>query len=90
MLPIRPQFLTPRFARRCRLSQPQVKAIGLSNYHASEVARAFDLCKEHSLTPPTVYQGLYNPLNRMVEEEVRCPTDGTERDAASHDIAAAG
>ena len=48
----------------------KVKAIGLSNYHAAEVARAFELCKEHSLTPPSVYQGLYNPLNRMVEDEL--------------------
>lgn len=47
-----------------------VGKIGLSNYHASEVARAFALCKEHGLTPPTVYQGLYNPLNRLVEDEL--------------------
>jgi aflatoxin B1 aldehyde reductase len=48
----------------------KVSSIGMSNYHASEMARAFALCKEHNLTPPTVYQGLYNPLNRIVEEEL--------------------
>lgn len=48
----------------------KIGAVGLSNYHASEVARAFELCKEHGLTPPSVYQGLYNPLNRLVEEEL--------------------
>ena len=35
-----------------------------------QVQRAFDLCKEHGWTPPAVYQGLYNPLNRLVEEKL--------------------
>lgn len=52
------------------VQEGKVKSIGMSNYHASEVSRAFELCKEHDLTPPTVYQGLYNPLNRLVEEEL--------------------
>lgn len=51
-------------------TQGVISAIGMSNYHASEVQRAFDLCAQHSLTPPTVYQGLYNPLNRAVEAEL--------------------
>ncbi len=42
----------------------------MSNYHAWEVERAFQLCNEHGLTRPTVYQGLYNPLNRLVEDEL--------------------
>ena len=45
-------------------------SLGMSNYHVSEVKRAFELCEEHSLTKPTVYQGLYNPLNRLVEDEL--------------------
>ena len=45
-------------------------SIGLSNYHACEVERAFELCLEHNLTKPSVYQGLYNPLNRCVEKEL--------------------
>jgi aflatoxin B1 aldehyde reductase len=52
------------------VSDGTISAVGMSNYHASEMARAFQLCKEHNLTPPSVYQGLYNPLNRMVEEEL--------------------
>uniref|UniRef100_A0A7R9WMD0 NADP-dependent oxidoreductase domain-containing protein n=1 Tax=Craspedostauros australis TaxID=1486917 RepID=A0A7R9WMD0_9STRA len=48
----------------------KVNVVGMSNYHVSEMARAFALCKEHNLTPPTVYQGLYNPLNRLVEAEL--------------------
>ncbi|KAL3942593.1 MAG: hypothetical protein SGARI_000218, partial [Bacillariaceae sp.] len=52
------------------LKEGKIKKIGMSNYHASEVARAFSLCSEHNLTPPSVYQGLYNPLNRLVEDEL--------------------
>ena len=52
------------------VTQGQISKIGMSNYHASEMQRAFDLCKEHNLTPPSIFQGLYNPLNRAVEEEL--------------------
>jgi len=48
----------------------QVTTIGMSNYHVSEVRRAFDLCDEFSLTKPSVYQGLYNPFNRSVEKDL--------------------
>mmetsp|Transcript_10776 Transcript_10776/g.21406 ORF Transcript_10776/g.21406 Transcript_10776/m.21406 type:complete len:400 (-) Transcript_10776:688-1887(-) len=47
-----------------------IASIGMSNYHASEVQRAFDLCDQYDLTKPSVYQGLYNPLNRCVEDEL--------------------
>eukprot|EP00977_Amphora_coffeiformis_P005327 scaffold1140_cov157-Amphora_coffeaeformis.AAC.3 len=47
-----------------------VKVIGMSNYHASEVERAFAICAKHNWQAPTVYQGLYNPLNRAVEQEL--------------------
>lgn len=53
------------------IGEGKVSAIGMSNYHASEVQRAFDLCDEHGLAhKPKVFQGLYNPLNRAVEEEL--------------------
>lgn len=52
------------------VKEGKVSKIGMSNYHASEVSRAFSLCKAHDLTPPTVYQGLYNPLNRLVEDDL--------------------
>ena len=52
------------------LKDGKITKIGMSNYHASEMSRVFDLCREHNLTPPSVYQGLYNPLNRLVEEEL--------------------
>ena len=52
------------------IQEGKIKTIGMSNYHASEVKRAFELCHQHKLTPPKVYQGLYNPLNRLVEDEL--------------------
>lgn len=48
----------------------KIRKIGMSNYHVSEMKRAFQLCKDHGLTPPTVYQGLYNPLNRAIEDDL--------------------
>ena len=48
----------------------KIQKLGLSNYHSSEVQRAFTLCKEHNLLKPTCYQGIYNPLNRLVEAEL--------------------
>ena len=41
-----------------------IRTIGMSNYHASEMARAFALCEEHGLAKPTVYQGLYKCVTR--------------------------
>jgi aflatoxin B1 aldehyde reductase len=46
------------------------KRIGMSNYHEVEVQRAMQLCKEHNWTRPSIYQGLYNPLNRRVEKSL--------------------
>ena len=47
-----------------------IERVGMSNYAASEMERAFQLCEEHNLTKPVVYQGLYNPLNRLSEEDL--------------------
>jgi len=47
-----------------------ISSVGMSNYHYTEMRRAFDLCDQYNLTKPSVYQGLYNPLNRMVEEDL--------------------
>ncbi|CAM9138598.1 unnamed protein product, partial [Ectocarpus fasciculatus] len=44
-----------------------VRRLGMSNYHDVEVVRCLQLCRENNWTPPTIYQGLYNPLNRRVE-----------------------
>mmetsp|Transcript_31670 Transcript_31670/g.48565 ORF Transcript_31670/g.48565 Transcript_31670/m.48565 type:complete len:365 (+) Transcript_31670:3-1097(+) len=50
--------------------QGKIQRIGMSNYHVDEMKRAFELCEIYGLTPPSVYQGLYNPLNRLVEQEL--------------------
>ena len=52
------------------VKEGKVKKIGMSNYHVSEMKRAFELCDEHGITKPTVYQGLYNPLNRAIEKDL--------------------
>lgn len=52
------------------IKEGKISTVGMSNYHASEMERAFLLCEQHGLAKPTVYQGLYNPLNRMVESEL--------------------
>lgn len=52
------------------VEQGRIRHIGMSNYHSSEMERAFELCDRHDLTPPSVYQGLYNPLNRAVETDL--------------------
>lgn len=46
------------------------RILGMSNYHATEMERAFLLCEKEGWIMPSVYQGLYNPLNRMVEKEL--------------------
>merc|ERR1719310_2643777 len=52
------------------IKEGKVKGLGLSNYHAIEVERAVSLCDANGWTRPSVVQGLYNPLNRMIEEEL--------------------
>ncbi|GMH89314.1 hypothetical protein TrVE_jg12204 [Triparma verrucosa] len=49
------------------LSTGAITHLGLSNFSSSEVSHCLSLCREHSLPPPTLYQGLYNPLNRLIE-----------------------
>jgi aflatoxin B1 aldehyde reductase len=44
-----------------------VRRLGMSNYHESEVERCLELCRINNWTPPSVYQGIYNPLNRRCE-----------------------
>ena len=48
-----------------------VETIGLSNFAAVEVTRIQEICKAKGLTAPTVFQGLYNPINRRVSAKQR-------------------
>lgn len=44
--------------------------LGISNYSAWKVVQIVHICKENNWIVPSVYQGLYNPLSRLVEPEL--------------------
>ncbi|XP_040843931.1 aflatoxin B1 aldehyde reductase member 3-like [Ochotona curzoniae] len=44
--------------------------LGVSNYSSWEVAEICTLCKKNGWIQPTVYQGMYNAVTRMVEKEL--------------------
>ncbi|XP_064392611.1 aflatoxin B1 aldehyde reductase member 2-like isoform X2 [Halichondria panicea] len=46
------------------------KELGLSNFASWEVANVYQICKSRGWVLPTVYQGMYNPITRMVESEL--------------------
>ncbi|EKM52789.1 uncharacterized protein PHACADRAFT_212001 [Phanerochaete carnosa HHB-10118-sp] len=46
------------------------KRFGISNYMSWEVAQIVEICKANGYVKPTVYQGLYNAMNRNVEPEL--------------------
>lgn len=46
------------------------RRFGLSNYAAWQVAEIVEICRARGWMIPTVYQGLYNALNRDVEREL--------------------
>ncbi|KAF7371179.1 Aflatoxin B1 aldehyde reductase member 3 [Mycena sanguinolenta] len=43
---------------------------GLSHYMAWEVVEIVGICKQNGYVPPSVYQGIYNAINRDVEAEL--------------------
>ncbi|KAJ5946753.1 Aldo/keto reductase [Penicillium verhagenii] len=43
---------------------------GISNYQSWEVARICELCTQNGWVKPSIYQGLYNALHRVVESEL--------------------
>ncbi len=46
------------------------EAFGLSNFPAWQVVEICQYCRRHDLVMPTVYQGVYNALNRTAEYEL--------------------
>lgn len=46
------------------------KRFGLSNYSAWEVMEIYHICLSKGYIKPTVYQGMYNALTRVVEDEL--------------------
>ncbi|KAK7534341.1 NADP-dependent oxidoreductase domain-containing protein [Phyllosticta citribraziliensis] len=43
---------------------------GISNYQSWEVAQICEICRRNGWIMPTLYQGLYNALHRVVEAEL--------------------
>ncbi|RDW62444.1 hypothetical protein BP6252_11877 [Coleophoma cylindrospora] len=43
---------------------------GLSNFSPAQVKHVYDTCKAKGLVLPTIYEGLYSPVNRKQEEEL--------------------
>jgi len=50
--------------------QGKFQELGLSAFAAWDVVRIHTLCKENGWVRPTVYQGIYNALNRHAEAEL--------------------
>ncbi|KAI0826485.1 Aldo/keto reductase [Trametes gibbosa] len=46
------------------------KRFGISNYMAWEVAEIVGICRANGYIQPTVYQGIYNAIHRIVEPEL--------------------
>ena len=46
------------------------KRFGISNYMSWEVAKICEICEKHGWIKPTVFQGIYNALQRSIEAEL--------------------
>lgn len=44
--------------------------LGLSNYSSWEVARCMETCQKNGWLQPSVYQGMYSALTRVIEDEL--------------------
>jgi len=69
-----PDRSTP-FEETCRAINEAYEAgkfekFGLSNYNANEVDQIYKICEENNWVKPTVYQGQYNPIARVPEEDL--------------------
>jgi aflatoxin B1 aldehyde reductase len=47
-----------------------VRELGLSNYSAVETQRCLDMCAANGWTAPTIYQGVFNAVNRGIEDKL--------------------
>lgn len=52
-------------------SEGKFSRLGLSNFPAWMVSEVYHICKSNGWVTPTVYQGLYNPLSRLAENELK-------------------
>ena len=55
--------------------QGKFKELGLSNFPAWMVADAWHICRSNGWVLPTVYEGIYNPLTRKAETELKAALD---------------
>lgn len=46
------------------------KQLGLCNYNASLMKQWLDVCEKHSYAKPTVWQGQYNAMMRLYEDDL--------------------
>ncbi|KAI0062628.1 aflatoxin B1-aldehyde reductase [Artomyces pyxidatus] len=46
------------------------ESFGLSNYYSWEVSEIVAICRLKGYVPPTVYQGIYNCIDRVAEDEL--------------------
>lgn len=53
--------------------QGSFKRFGLSNFHAEDVHKVYDICEKNGWVKPTAYQGNYNAVARK-QETVLFPT----------------
>ena len=51
--------------------QGRFKELGLSNFPAWMVADVWHKCEKHGWVKPTIYEGIYNPLTRKAEIELK-------------------
>lgn len=51
--------------------QGKYRELGLSNFPAWMVTDVWHICDQHGWVKPTVYEGVYNPLTRRAEAELR-------------------
>jgi aflatoxin B1 aldehyde reductase len=52
------------------VEQGLVSSLGISNFSTVETERLFKMCASEGFSKPTVFQGLYNPINRRVEADL--------------------
>eukprot|EP01084_Bolivina_argentea_P162335 282523_1 len=50
--------------------QNKFKRFGLSNFYSWQVSQIYYICKMNNYVLPTVYQGHYNPICRVVESDL--------------------
>jgi len=50
--------------------QGSYKRFGLSNYSSWEVMEIYQICRTNNYVLPTVYQGMYNAVTRVVDDEL--------------------